>query len=98
MTKIPKAPSKLEATLSLRIRGSKLPVPEKELHFHPSRKWRFDFAWPELMLVVETQAGAESHGTKNRAGLVRKNGHLVVSGYRKDCEKYNEAAMLKILK
>ena len=44
--------------------------------------------------MVETQDGAESHGTKNRAGLVRKSGHLVVSGFRKDCEKYNEAAML----
>ena len=69
-------------------------MPVKELYFHPSRKWRFDFAWPELMLAVEAEGGAESHGTKNRAGVVRKSGHLTVSGFRKDCEKYNEAAIL----
>ncbi|NRA15216.1 MAG: hypothetical protein HRU04_06920 [Oceanospirillaceae bacterium] len=86
--------SKLEATLALDIRASKLPVPVTELRFHPTRRWRFDFAWPELMLAVEAEGGAEMHGRRNRKGVVMKSGHLTISGFRKDCEKYNEAAML----
>jgi len=66
----------------------------RELKFHPRRKWRFDFAWPDLMLAVEVEGGAESHGTANKQGVIRKSGHLTVSGFRKDCEKYNEAEIL----
>ena len=27
--------------------------PESELRFHPERKWRFDFAFPDHMVAVE---------------------------------------------
>lgn len=30
---------------------------EREFHFHPTRKWRFDFAWPASMIAVEVDGG-----------------------------------------
>lgn len=52
----------------------------EEHSFHPDRKWRFDFAIPELMIAIEYE------------GLMsEKSGHTTIKGYSKDCEKYNEA-------
>jgi very-short-patch-repair endonuclease len=34
-----------------------VPAPVKEHQFHPKRKWRFDFAWPERMVAVEVDGG-----------------------------------------
>ena len=86
--------SALEATLALEIRACKLLPPVTELKFHPTRRWRFDFAWPDLMLAVEAESGAEMHGRRTKAGRVMKSGHLTVKGFRSDCDKYNAAAML----
>ena len=52
-----------------------------EYRFNPLRKWRFDFAWPELMLAVEVEGGIWSGGRHTRG-----------DGFIKDCEKYNCAA------
>ncbi len=64
-----------------------IPVPAgslgKEHVFHPVRKWRFDFAWPEKKLAVEIEGGVFSGG-----------GHVRGAMYRKNCEKYNAAAEL----
>lgn len=60
--------------------------PETEYKFHPKRRWRFDFAFPEKMLAVEYEGIYFS-----RTG---KSGHTALAGYRKDCEKYNEAVLL----
>lgn len=40
-----------------------LPVPVAELTFHPTRKWRFDLAWPALLL--DHQAARSVYGTPN---------------------------------
>jgi hypothetical protein len=55
----------------------------REYHFHDKRNWRFDFADPERMVAVEVEGGAWSGGRHTRG-----------SGFIKDCEKYNEAAIL----
>ena len=60
-----------------------LPKPQVEYRFHPTRRWRFDYAWPDLKLAVEYEGGTWSGGRHTRA-----------LGYAKDCEKYNEAALL----
>jgi len=60
-----------------------LPHPVMELVFHPSRRWRFDLAWPEQKFAVEVQGGVHTHGRHTR-------GH----GYTKDCEKLAEAVCL----
>lgn len=76
--------SELEATLDLYIRANGLPGPEMEHRFHPKRKFRFDFAWPEQMLAVEVEGGV--WGAKSR--------HTTGAGFSEDCVKYNEAALL----
>ncbi len=76
--------SDLEAALwlQLRLSGNRAGF-EQEYRFHPTRKWRFDFAHPERMIGIEVE------------GLSRgKSRHTTFEGYRRDCEKYNEAAIM----
>jgi very-short-patch-repair endonuclease len=75
--------SPIEAMLGLHIRTAGLPAPTPEYVFHPSRKWRFDFAWPDRRLAVECEGGVFTGGRHTRGG-----------GFTKDCEKYNAAALL----
>lgn len=57
-----------------------LPKPEREFLFHKKRKWRFDLAWPDLLIAVEVEGGIWVGGR-----------HVRGQGYEADCEKYNEA-------
>ena len=75
--------SELERQLYAQIEQARLPLPELEYHFHPVRKWRFDFCWPERMLAVEAEGGTWTRGRHTRG-----------KGFEQDCEKYNEAALL----
>jgi hypothetical protein len=52
-----------------------------EFQFHPSRKFRFDWAIPAIKLSFEYEG---IYGGKSR--------HTTVSGYSRDSEKYNLAA------
>lgn len=54
-----------------------------EYRFHPTRKWRFDYAIPEFKIAIEIDGGVFIQGRHNRG-----------SGYVKDMEKFNEAAIL----
>jgi very-short-patch-repair endonuclease len=65
------------------LRASRLLLPESEVRFHPVRRWRFDFAWPELMLALEIDGGIYVRGR-----------HVTPVGFRKDCEKLNTALTL----
>jgi hypothetical protein len=47
-----------ERLLPLCLRAAGLPEPIREYRFAPSRRWRFDFAWPAAMLAVEVEGGA----------------------------------------
>ena len=69
--------------LVLQIRAVGLPRPVEEFRFHPTRKWRFDLAWPDRKLAVEIEGGAWSHGRHTRG-----------KGFTRDCEKYAEALCL----
>lgn len=62
-----------------------LPKPEAELRFHPSRRWRFDWAWPDYAVALEVEGGAF---------LVGGGRHSRGAGFRKDTEKYAEATIL----
>jgi len=75
--------SDLEQTLLFLIRVNGLPEPVREYKFHPVRKWRSDFAYPEQRLLIEAEGGM---WTKSR--------HRTGEGYTKDCEKYNAASIL----
>jgi hypothetical protein len=54
----------------------------KEYRVVPDRKWRFDYAYPELKI------GIEVHG-----GIWTRGGHTRGSGFIKDREKFNRAAI-----
>jgi len=75
--------SHLEDRLLFLVRAYGLPEPEKEYQFHPTRKWRFDFAYPNHMIGVEAEGACWVQGRHTRG-----------SGFIKDCEKYNAAALL----
>ena len=59
--------------------------PVYEYRFHKTRKWRFDWCFPWKMLAIEFEGGiwGATAGRHNRG-----------AGFLKDCEKYNEAAIL----
>lgn len=54
-----------------------------ELKFHPTRRWRFDYAIPEYKIAIEIEGGVWTGGRHTRG-----------AGYIKDMEKYNAAATL----
>jgi len=60
-----------------------LPIPVREHRFHPQRRWRFDYAWPEHRIAIEVEGGAWTYGRHNRS-----------KGFVNDMEKYNEAVLL----
>lgn len=59
-----------------------LPMPETEYRFHPSRKWRFDYAWPDQRIALEVEGGVWTQGRHTRG-----------KGFLGDMDKYNEAAV-----
>ena len=53
-----------------------------EHRFHETRQWRFDIAIPAMKIAIEYE------------GIMsRKSRHTTVTGYTKDCEKYNAATI-----
>ncbi|EPM5418076.1 hypothetical protein ACTM2X_002941 [Vibrio parahaemolyticus] len=74
--------SAIERLFLFQIKSMGLALPEKEYRFHETRRWRFDFAYPEQQLAVEVEGGTWAGGRHTRG-----------SGYEKDCEKYNAAAL-----
>lgn len=85
-SKTPQAKSIPEETFALTWRVLGGPAFEREFVFHPTRKWRFDFAWPAVKIAVEIDGGV--HDGANRGYHNRKG------GFEKDAEKLNEAALL----
>jgi len=57
--------------------------PVAEYKFHPTRKWRFDWAFVDEKIAVEQEGAIWVQGRHTRG-----------SGFVKDMEKYNEAARL----
>lgn len=55
---------------------------EKEFRFHDKRRWKFDFAMPDLKIAIEIEGGVYTNGRHTRG-----------VGYEKDCEKYNTALL-----
>ena len=76
-----KKTSHLEETFALQIRALRLPEPVREYRFNEARKFRFDFAWPNLKIAVEIDGGTWSGGR-----------HVRGAGYHNDAVKQNMAA------
>jgi hypothetical protein len=64
------------------LEAAGLPAPVLEYRFAPPRRWRFDYAWPSLMLALEVEGGVWTGGS-----------HVRGRGYVLDCEKFNAAAL-----
>ena len=60
-----------------------LPSPSPEFKFYPTRKWRFDYCYPEKKIAIEIEGGAFTKGRHTR-GL----------GFINDMEKYNHAVLM----
>ena len=75
--------SKGEMILTADLKKAGIPTPEAEYRFHPTRQWRFDFAWPDKKLAVEVEGGVFSNGRHGRG-----------KGFTEDCVKYNQAVVL----
>ena len=55
----------------------------KEFKFHPTRKWRFDYAIPEHKIAIEVEGGVWTGGR-----------HTSPQGFLGDMEKYNTATLM----
>ena len=76
--------SGLEAWMERDLRIIGAPEWVREYRFAPPRRWRFDFAWPDLKVAVEIEGGIHIRG---------RGSHTSVARYTADCEKYNAATM-----
>lgn len=72
-----------EDMLLNQLKAFKYPQPEEEHRFHPVRRWRFDFAWPDQKVAVEIEGGVWTGGRHTRG-----------KGFEGDCVKYNTAQLM----
>jgi hypothetical protein len=84
--------SDLEEKFLEQIKDAGLPIPDREYRFHATRKWRLDFYWSakdtrSFPVAVEVEGGT----------FLAKSRHTSGVGFEKDCEKYNEVALAKIV-
>jgi very-short-patch-repair endonuclease len=75
--------SKLEAEFALQLRAHGVTGWTREFRFHPTRKWRFDFAFPEQKVAIELHGATYSNGRHNRG-----------TGMRNDADKTNAAQLM----
>lgn len=75
--------SKLEDKLALQLVEEGIDKFERQFLFHPTKKYRFDFAWPEHKLACEVQGA-----------IWIKGHHSYGAGLIEDYKKANEAAIL----
>ena len=65
------------------LNDANLPLPVKEHQFHDTRKWRFDYCYPDRKIAIEVEGGVYTNGA-----------HGSITGILRDMEKYTEAAIL----
>lgn len=75
--------SELELLLLNRLMLARLPEPERQFKFCPTRGWRSDFAYPAARLLIECDGGAYVQGRHTRG-----------KGFEEDCVKLSTAAAL----
>lgn len=75
--------SEAQGTLLWQIRASNMPEATAEYRFHPTRRWAFDIAMPDIKLAVEVEGGLYVEGR-----------HVRGQSFEADAEKYAEAMCL----
>lgn len=73
--------------------------PVSEFRFTKERRWRLDYAIPELKIAIEVEGGRFKKTTyyDKKAGKFRTHiggRHNTATGFKNDMEKYNELAAL----
>lgn len=70
----------------------------REYQFHPVRKWRFDYAIPEVKIAIEVEGGVfKERSYIGKDGFIHTTTggrHTSGVGFLKDMEKYNTATAL----
>lgn len=77
--------SEVEEALAFQLRAAKIGGWRREVEWHPKRRWRSDFFWPEERLIVEVEGGQSVVG----GGRHQRSG-----GFEEDAKKYNEASIM----
>lgn len=94
--------SQLEERLLSQMQEAGLPAFEREVMFHPSRRWRLDFANRHYMIAIEIDGGAwamrckKCHGSgcSTCRGTGQQMGrHSFGDGFNDDRVKWNEIAL-----
>ncbi|MBM7070892.1 hypothetical protein JQC92_02400 [Shewanella sp. 202IG2-18] len=70
----------LKKKVALNLLG--LPDYEQEYKFHDIRRWRLDYAWPQIKVALEVHGGVHTNGRHNRG-----------KGFTEDRVKMNTAAL-----
>lgn len=65
--------------------------PKTQFRFHPTRWWRFDFAWPMDLWALGGRGGV---AVEVQGGVWAGMGHTRGNGYQRDREKMREAQRL----
>ena len=73
-----------------------------EYCFHHSRKWRFDWAWPEDKVAIEYNGHHTTGRRSSKSKLLKfageklaaTSGHSSITGITNDAEKGNQASAL----
>ena len=96
---------KLDPTtlLLLQLRSNDIPEPRSKAHkdgeyyFHPTRKWRFDFAWPEEKFNSNC-SGCKKWSHLKKVAIEIDGGAFAFGGGKhmqpRDLEKLNTAASM----
>lgn len=75
--------SSLERQAAMLFAAHGLPPWEREYLFHPTLKYRFDYAWPDHRVALEIQggtyvAGAHSRGRRQRSDFEKCNAAVLL--------------------
>lgn len=73
-----KKESKLEIAFSRQMSMANLPEWKTEFYFHVDRRWRLDFAWPDVKVGVEIHGG-----TYSKSPWAHRNGTQLHGAYEK---------------
>jgi hypothetical protein len=84
--------SDIEDTFAYQIKVAGLPEPVREYKFHPTRKWKFDFAW--ICACIKESDDPTHVAVEIEGGTWMRGRHTRPAGFANDCEKYNEATRL----
>lgn len=83
--------SRLELLFAQQVKDARLPEPDRDYRFHSTRKWAFDFAWPNEM---EPGVGFKLIAVEVEGGTFIAGRHSRGKGYEEDCIKYAEALIM----